>query len=194
MFLYKNITIENHSSLSDTISLARKKISTDIISSEETYMLSWYQDTKWTKNNFYFSTIAKDSQNKLVAISSCKLMSDKTLKILCHYYVMKSMRHIYPSISQTNFMPHYVKYAEKHCFKGVWFSIHCFDIRRERLKKSVIRTLNGGKVDLKYQPYVNSFKYKGEMIYNNVKQHKFSYEIKTTLKKIKLISNNLDLT
>ena len=180
MSLYKNITLENHSPLSKTILLAKKEILTDIISSGETYMLSWYQGEKWTKNNFYFSTIAKNSQKKLVAISSCKLMSNKTLKILCHYYVIKSMRHIYPSISQTNFIPHYVRYAKKHRFKGVWFSIHCFDIRRERLKKSIIRSLNGGKVDLKYQPYVKSFKYKGEMIYNNVKQHKFFYEINIT--------------
>ena len=178
MSLYKNIKIEDHLPLSKAISLARKEVLNDIVSSKETYMISWYQDEKWAKNNFHFSTIARDFQKKLIAISSCKIMPDKTLKTLCHYYVMKKKRYIYPSISQTNFIPHYVKYAEKNCLKGVWFSIHCFDLRRERLKQSIIRSLNGGKVDLKYQPYVNSFKYQGEIIYNHVKQCKFFYRIR----------------
>lgn len=175
---YKNIEIKDYDSSSEVISSAREEILNDIASSEKNHMISWYQEEKWNKNNFRFSTIARDSQNKLIAVSSCKIMSDKALKILCHYYVMKSMRCIYPSISQTDFIPHYVKYAKKHRLKSVWFSIHCFDLRRKRLKQSAIRSLNGGKLDLKYQPYVNSFEYQGEVVYNHVKQHKFVYRIK----------------
>lgn len=173
---YKSIKLEDRSPFSEFTSLARTEVLNDV-SSKEAHMISWYQKEKWTKNNFNFSTVARDSQKNLIAISSCKVMPDETLKMLCHYYVMRNMRHVYLSISQTDFIPHYVEYAKKHCLKSVWFSIHCFDVRRERLKQSVIRSLNGGKLDLKCQPYVNSFKYQGQITYNHVKQHKFIYKI-----------------
>ncbi|MCZ0932206.1 MAG: hypothetical protein OXJ52_03525 [Oligoflexia bacterium] len=166
----------NYPSLSFPVSKVREQILNDI-SLKENYIKSWYCEKKWTKNDFDFSTIATDTQGNSIAISSCKLMPDKTLKILCHFYVMRKMRSIYPSISHTDFTPHYVKYAKEHSLKGVWFSVHCFNDRQKRHKKAVIRSLNGGLQDLKFQPYACLFKYEGEIQYNSVTQSKFLYLI-----------------
>lgn len=178
---YKNIKIIDYSPFSAPISVIREQILNDI-SSKENYMLSWYRKKKWIKNNFDFSTITTDPQGTPIALSSCKVMPDKTLKILCHFYVMRKMRPIYPSISHTDFTPHYVDYARKHKLKGVWFSVHCFNRRQHCHKKAILRSLNGGKLDLKFQPYANLFKYTGEINYNNVMQSRFFYSIRTDTK------------
>ena len=171
---YKNIEIKDYPPLSHSVSVMREQILNDIPLREQ-HIISWYNKKKWIKNNFSSSTIATDFQKNPIAISSCKLMTDQTLKILCHFYIMKKVRHIYRSISHTDFIPHYVKYAKKHKIKGLWFSIHCFNNRLKCYRQAIIRSLNGGQLDLKYQPYANLFKYKGEIKYNNVTQSQFFY-------------------
>ena len=173
---YKDIKIVDHLSLSVPVSTTRKQILNDI-SSREKHIMSWYYEKKWIKNNFDFSTIAIDSQGNPIALSSCKVISNKTLKILCHFYIMRRYRHIYRSISHTDFIPHYVEYARKHKLKGVWFSIHCFNHRQKCHREAIIRSLNGGRLDLKFQPYANLFKYTGEIMYNNVIQSQFFYTL-----------------
>ena len=173
---YKNINLRDHSPLSTSVSIMREKILNDI-PPKEAHTVSWYQEAKWIKNNFDFSTIAIDSNKIPIAFSSCKLMPDQTLKILCHFYIIKKMRYIYRSISHTDFIPHYIEYAKKHKINGLWFSIHCFNRRLKCYKTAVLRSLNGGQLSLKYQPYANLFKYTGEIKYNNVIQSQFVYTL-----------------
>lgn len=174
---YKNVEIMDYPALSMPISVAREQILGDI-SSKEKHMISWYQDDKWAKNKFNFSTIARDPQKNCIALSSCKKMPDNTLKILCHYYVIRRMRCNYPGIAQTDFIPHYLKYARKLHVKGVWFSIHSFSQRQEKHKMAKIRRLNVRPFGLNFQPYKGLFKYMGEIEYNNVMQSKFLYSMK----------------
>ena len=176
MSRYNNVSLEDFDSFDDTVTSTRRKVINDL-NKNEYYMWQWFEDVKWQKNQFNHTTLAFDTNKEIIGLSSCKIFPDKTMKILCHYYIFKNKRLKYRSISQTDFIPHHVQFGISNQLKGVWYTVHCFDKRHERLKKSIINGINGGGISLRYQPYVNSFKYRGKITYNHVEQDLFYYSL-----------------
>ena len=172
----RNVYLLDKDSWDEDITSIRSKI-LDKYESSSSYMREWFVDSKWEKNQFSFTTVAYDNEGEVLGLSSSKIFPDKTMKILCHYYLLPQYRVNYRSLSQTDLIPHYVQYALSNMLKGVWFTVHCFDKRHERLKKSILRGLNGGQLSAKDQPFSSSFKYHGEITYNNVPQDKFYYNL-----------------
>ena len=172
---YTDIQISDFDSNYDVVTSARQQIVLEIksdIGYKEKYMLPWFEDEKWYKNAFdYCDIVFRDGD--LVALSGNKILADNTIKILCHYYVMKKYRVIYRGLQQTDLIPKSIATAKTKNLKGVWYSVHAFDKRHERLIQSQIRGYNGSKLNAKCMPYWLKTEYHGEINYNHTIQHKF---------------------
>lgn len=173
---YNRIELIDLDPFAPEITRARAGVLADLRESER-HMEGWFQDLKWQKNAFTFCTLIREKDGPSVALSACKIMPDRTMKILCHYYMIRSFRSAYRSLSQTDIIPWHVKRAREEKLAGVWYTIHAFDRRHERLKQSVLRSLNGGRVREEYQPYLNSFRHEGQITYNHVRQDKFYFPL-----------------
>ena len=174
---YKDISILQCSLNDERVTNFRLQIIDDIGDKQnESYMVKWFTEPKWTKNNFELINLVL-VEDKIIAISCNKVQPDNTVKVLCHYYVLRDYRSKYRSLQHTDIIPSDVEYAKSLNLSGIWYSIHAFDQRHKRYAESNIRMLNGGKVGYESQPYWPLFKYEGEVSYNNVMQHKFYFDL-----------------
>lgn len=180
---YSQVSFEDLDPLHPFISQAREMISLEIEKHpRDKLMLPWFSDKKWRSNQFSYSTLAWNEERKLIGMSSCRVMDDESMKILCHYYLMKDMRTSFRSISQTDFVPRYVQEARRLSLKSVWMSVHTFDRRHTRLADSIERSINregNNRISRQQQPYVDHFKYVGEVEYNNTLQKKYVLNLAT---------------
>jgi hypothetical protein len=177
---YTDIKIIDHAPTSQEILLVRNKIISDITTNghkNEQFMIEWFSEPKWTKNNFTYCQEIRDSLGHTIALSSNKILENNSMKILCHYYVMKDQRAKYRSMQHSDLIPDCYLYAKNLGLDNIWYSIHAFDTRHKRYAESNIRKLNGGKLTDKEQPYWSKIRYNGEIEYNYVKQHQFIIDI-----------------
>lgn len=165
----------------DTIAASsRELIVNDILSGDTNahYMSAWYtRSNEWYEKSFSHCYLLYDNFDQLIAMSSNSLQPDNTMKILCHFYILKDFRNKYRGIHQTNIIPKDVEYGIKHNLNGIWYSIHPFDKRHKRYSESQKRLLNGSKLHEEIMPYWKSFVYVGNVIYKNVIQEKFYMDL-----------------
>lgn len=159
---------------------SRQQVVNDILatSTAENHMIGWFtHQQNWYDTNFSYSNILHNNSGELVAISSNSLQPDNTMKILCHFYVLKKYRSVYRGIHQTNIIADDVEYGLKHGINGLWYSFHTFDNRHQRYSNSQKRLLNGSKISEELMPFWKKFKYVGNVIYKNVEQEKFYMDL-----------------
>jgi hypothetical protein len=174
--IYQNLNHSFYDSLDQIVTNSRYTVQNDIEkygSNNDKKMLFWFSDEKWVKNKFSNSSLIFDENRNLIAICGNRLLDDNTMKILCHYYVIKKFRNKYQSLHQVIIIPELVKFGKLNNLKGLWYSFDLFDKRHKRYSESQKRLLRGSKVPIEFIPYWNKFEFLGETVYNNVKQDKF---------------------
>lgn len=178
--IYQNLIHEFYNPLDNIVSQSRCLVQEDIKNygtQHDQKMLFWFSDEKWIKNKFSNATVILDENDRLVGICGNRLLSDNTMKILCHYYVMKEFRNRYQSLHQVLIIPKLVEFGKANNLNGLWYSFDTFDLRHKRYSESQKRLLRGSNVSKDYIPYWDKFKFEGQVVYNNVLQDKFYLDL-----------------
>ena len=174
--IYNNLQLTNRDPFDDRITSARSLICNDIQqfgSANDQKMLYWFSNEKWTKNKFTNSIVIHDEHGEVVALCGNILLNDNTLKILCHFYVLKKFRSMYQSVHQVLMIPNMVEYGMSIGATGLWYSFDPYDNRHKRYSESQKRLLNGSNVPTNQMPYWDKFEFVGQVTYNNTLQDKF---------------------
>ena len=169
--MYTDINYLKLPPFDDAVNEARAIVTKDI-DQKNSYMKFWFLDEKWEKNKFDHCDVLYKG-NEVVALCGNALFGD-TLKIFCHLYVIKKFRKFYPSIHMTNILPSKIDFAKNHNLNELWYTIHTFDKRHERLSDSQKYYFVAPASRNVSMPDYYKFEYKGKVTYNYTEQDKFS--------------------
>lgn len=178
--MYSNLEFVTSGPNEELACFSREQIVLDINAGleSEKHMLGWFTHTPdWYVNSLTYCNMLYDKDCNLIAMASSAIQPDNTMKILCHYYVIRKYRALYRSIHQTNIIPADIQYGIDNKLNGVWYSFHAFDKRHQRYSDSQKRLLNGSGVREEHMPFWKQFKYVGNVIYKNVEQEKFYMDL-----------------
>ena len=179
--IYQNLKLMICEPFFDVVTYSRKIISNDIESFGSTTdqnMLYWFTDEKWSKNKFTNTVVICNEYNEIVALCGNKMLDDNTVKILCHFYVLKKFRNLYQGIHQVLIIPKMVEHFTNVGAYGLWYSFDPYDKRHKRYSESQKRLLKGANVSTDLMPYWDKFKFVGQVNYNNTVQDKFYMELR----------------
>lgn len=156
---------------STDVTLARKKIQTEILeTNQDNRFLFWY-DTNWDKQNYLYTDLLSVNGD-LVNLSASEYTHNQTrIKLGCRQYQMVKYRPLYHSAIQKYVIPSYIEFCRTHNIRYLWYSFHAFNERLLRYAKSQNRLLSTTNSD--EIPYYKYFKAEGLISYKGVEQYSF---------------------